>query len=64
MKNKILKIVLGIVIGIIAIVTIVFIVTKLSEKKPSDTVVSFVENLQKMFIGLWKVWKMAFSPKM
>ena len=32
MKNKILKIVLGIVIGIIAIVTIVFIVTKLSEK--------------------------------
>ncbi len=46
MKNKILKIVLGIVIGIIAIVTIVFIVTKLSEKKPSDTVVSFVENLQ------------------
>jgi len=46
MKNKILKIVLGIVIGIIAIVTIVFIVTKLSEKKPSDAVVSFVENLQ------------------
>lgn len=46
MKNKVLKIVLGIVIGIIAIVTIVFIVTKLSEKKPSDAVVSFVENLQ------------------
>lgn len=46
MKNKIIKIVLGVIIAIVVIGVIVLAVTKLSEKKPSDAIVSFVENLK------------------
>lgn len=46
MKSKIIKIVLSVVIIAVAVTAIVFGVTKLTEKKPADSVKNFVESLK------------------
>lgn len=46
MKNKKIEIVLAIVVAILVIVSIVFCVTKLSNKKPEESVKSFVDSLK------------------
>jgi hypothetical protein len=46
MKNKILKIVLAVVLVVVVVAAIVLVVTKVNDKKPADSVLSFTEALQ------------------
>ena len=46
MKNKVLKIVLGIIVIALVVALIVFGITKLLEKKPENSIKSFVEALK------------------